>query len=85
MPFRSAMDIVYDSGAFADNLANAVAKADQRGFAARRDAAAARGKRLGLGLANYIEITGWVPGDTTRIRFDPSGTVTVIVGSVSNG
>ena len=85
MPFRSAMDIVYDSGAFADNLARAVANADQSAFPARRDAAAARGKRLGLGLANYIEITGWVPGDTTRIRFDPSGTVTVIVGSVSNG
>ena len=85
MPYRTPMGIIYDSGAFAENLKRTIVHADRDGFADRRKAAAARGKMRGLGIANYVEITGWVPGDTTRIRFDPSGTVTVIVGSISNG
>jgi carbon-monoxide dehydrogenase large subunit len=85
MPYTSPLSVVYDGGAFLENLAEATRAADWDGFAGRRQEAAARGRLRGLGLANYVEVTGWVPGDTTRIRFDPSGTVTLIVGSVSNG
>jgi carbon-monoxide dehydrogenase large subunit len=85
MPFRSAMDVTYDDGSFQENLAKAVKQADWDGFAARRAESAARGKLRGRGLANYVEVTGFLPGDTTRIRFDSAGSVTLIVGSVSTG
>ncbi|MEX2649670.1 MAG: xanthine dehydrogenase family protein molybdopterin-binding subunit [Alphaproteobacteria bacterium] len=84
-PFRTATGVVYDSGAFTDNLDAALTRADRAGFPARRAEARARGRLRGQGIANYMEITGYVPGDTTRIKFDPSGDVTLIVGSISNG
>jgi carbon-monoxide dehydrogenase large subunit len=85
MPFRSAMDVTYDDGSFLENLARATRQAGWEGFAARRAESAARGRLRGLGLANYVEVTGFLPGDTTRIRFDSAGSVTLIVGSVSTG
>ncbi|MSP82300.1 MAG: xanthine dehydrogenase family protein molybdopterin-binding subunit [Alphaproteobacteria bacterium] len=85
MPYRTPMGVTYDDGDFAGNLETALGRSGWKTFAAKREAAKARGKLAGLGVANYMEITGWVPGDTTRIRFDPSGTVTVIVGSISTG
>jgi carbon-monoxide dehydrogenase large subunit len=84
-PHRTALGVVYDSGAFTANLDDAVRRADAAGFAARRAEAATRQRLRGLGVANYMEITGYVPGDTTRVKFDPSGDVTLIVGSISNG
>ena len=85
MPFRSSMGVVYDSGAFTQNLDRALANAGWAGFAERRAAARARGLLAGIGMANYMEITGYVAGDTARVKFDPDGGVTLIVGSISNG
>jgi carbon-monoxide dehydrogenase large subunit len=58
MPFKTAMAETYDSGDFAHFLDGAIARSDWDGFAARRRAAEARGRRLGRGLAYYIEWTG---------------------------
>jgi len=85
MPYTSAFQVRYDSGDFARNLDDALAHAERDGFEARRREAAARGRLRGLGLAYYVELTGWTDGDTTRLKFDPSGHVTVYAGSVSNG
>ena len=85
MPHRTPLDCVYDSGDFGANMAGAMAKADWPGFADRRQVAAARGLYRGIGIANYVEPAGYASGEATRIRFDPSGGVTVLVGSVSCG
>src|SRR5262249_55146727 len=75
LPYTSPMNVTYDSGSFLDNLAKATRQADCAGFPARRQESAGRGKLRGLGLANYVEVTGFLPGDTTRIRFDSAGVV----------
>ena len=85
MPFTTAFDTVYDSGDFARNMDDALGRADWTGFAKRRQASRARGRLRGIGLAYYIELTGWADGDTTRLKFDASGGVVVFAGSVSNG
>ncbi|MDP6708619.1 MAG: xanthine dehydrogenase family protein molybdopterin-binding subunit [Alphaproteobacteria bacterium] len=85
MPYRNAFETTYDSGDFARNLDEALARAEWRDFDARREAAQARGRLRGVGLAYYIELTGWADGDTTRLKFDASGGVTVYAGSISNG
>ena len=85
MPYTTAFNVPYDSGDFARNLDDALARADRAGFEARRAEARQRGRLRGFGLAYYIELTGWTDGDTTRLKFDPSGGVTVYAGSVSNG
>ena len=55
MPYRTALNLVYDSGEFARTMDDALARADWRGFEARRAAADGRGKQAGRGLAYYVE------------------------------
>src|SRR5581483_3094723 len=55
------------------------------GFAARRTSARARGRLRGLGHAVYIEQSGFPPDEFAEARFDPSGNLTLLMGSQSTG
>src|SRR5579862_8642544 len=85
MPHTTPLGLVYDSGDFARNMADARGKADAAGFPARRAAARARGRLRGLGDAVYIEQSGFPPDEFAEARFDPSGTLTLLMGSQSSG
>lgn len=85
MPFKTGLLYTLDCGAFADNQESALKMADYDGFEDRRTEAAARGRLRGIGIANFIEQTAQMDGETVSIRFDPSGTVTVIAGSIDHG
>jgi carbon-monoxide dehydrogenase large subunit len=85
MPYATPLGITYDSGAFADNLRDALAAADLAGLPGRRAAAEARGRRHGLGAAVYIEQSGFPPDEFAELRFDPSGTLTILMGTQSSG
>ncbi len=56
MPYRNAVGMLYDSGRYEENMDWAMEIADWKGFAARRREAKKRGRLLGLGLANYVEV-----------------------------
>jgi carbon-monoxide dehydrogenase large subunit len=85
MPHSTPMGKSYDSGDFRIVLDAAVKRMDYDGFAARKAAAAARGKRRGLGLAYYLEATGGDPTERAEIRFADDGFVDVYVGTQSTG
>ncbi|MGE0715461.1 MAG: xanthine dehydrogenase family protein molybdopterin-binding subunit, partial [Alphaproteobacteria bacterium] len=85
MPFRTALGVTYDSGEFGRNLEDALKMADWDGAQARKAESAARGRLRGIGLATYIEQCGGGEDDMATVRFDPSGSVTVLVGNQSNG
>ncbi len=85
MPHTTPLGLIYDSGDFAKNLDDALAAADTAGFAARRAAARARGQYRGLGHAVYIEQSGFPPDEFAELRFDPSGTLTLLMGTQSSG
>ena len=85
MPYTTALGLPYDSGDFARNLGDALAKTDSAGFAGRRAQAQARGRRRGLGYAVYIEQSGFPPDEFAEARFDPSGNLTLLMGSQSSG
>ena len=85
MPFKTGLLYTLDCGEFANNQESAIRMADYDGFEERRAKAAARGRLRGIGIANFIEQTAQMDGETVSIRFDPSGTVTVIAGSVDHG
>jgi carbon-monoxide dehydrogenase large subunit len=85
MPHTTPLGLVYDSGDFARNMQDALSAADARGFAARRAEARARGRYRGLGHAVYIEQSGFPPDEFAELRFDPAGTLTVLMGSQSSG
>ncbi|HET6469877.1 MAG TPA: xanthine dehydrogenase family protein molybdopterin-binding subunit [Geminicoccaceae bacterium] len=85
MPFRTAMGTTYDSGEFAQLMDEALARADARGFPARRAAARARGRRRGLGLAYYIEQCAGGGDETARLEVTGEGRVRLYIGTQSNG
>src|SRR5919106_3868379 len=85
MPFKTAAGEVYDSGDFARVLDAALEEADWRGFAKRRAAPEARRLRPGIGMSYYIESTMGDPQEAAKISFEEDGTVSVMVGTQSNG
>jgi carbon-monoxide dehydrogenase large subunit len=85
LPYTTPLGLVYDSGDFARNLEDALAAADAAGFAARRQASRAHGRYRGLGHAVYIEQSGFPPDEFAELRFDPAGTLTVLMGTQSSG
>ncbi len=85
MPYRTPLGLNYDSGEFARNMDQALAAADCVGFPARRAEARARGRYRGLGHAVYIEQSGFPPDEFAELRFDPSGTLTILMGTQSSG
>ena len=62
-----------------------MARADAAGFAARRAAAKARGRLLGIGVACFLETSRGAPNEGAEVRFESDGKVMVAVGTESNG
>jgi carbon-monoxide dehydrogenase large subunit len=85
MPFKSGLTFTYDCGEFAKTLAEAQRVADFAGFSARRGEAKKRGKLRGIGLSNTIERAAAPGFEAAEVRFDSSGTVTLLSGSITQG
>jgi carbon-monoxide dehydrogenase large subunit len=85
LPYRSPMGLTYDSGDFAGNMERALEVADWQGFATRREAAAARGRLAGIGVANYIESPVGAPHERVEVTVKADGTVDAVVGTQSTG
>jgi aerobic carbon-monoxide dehydrogenase large subunit len=85
MPHKTPVGKTYDTGDFAMVLDAALKQMDYAGFAARRAEAARRGKRRGIGLAYYLEVTMGDPTERAEIRFADDGFVDLYVGTQSTG
>ncbi len=85
MPYTTPMKQIYDSGDFHKNLDDARKLSNYDGAAARREDAKTRGKILGVGVATAVAATGGRDFEHAEIRFDPSGGVTLITGSMDHG
>jgi carbon-monoxide dehydrogenase large subunit len=85
MPYKTALTFTYDCGEFEKVLDRALGAADRAGFAARREASRARGRLRGLGVSMPIERAA-APGlEYAEIRFDASGTATILMGTKNQG
>ncbi|MHA1108252.1 MAG: xanthine dehydrogenase family protein molybdopterin-binding subunit, partial [Alphaproteobacteria bacterium] len=85
MPWTNALDYTYDCGEFEFNMDKAMEVSDWAGFEARRAESAARGRLRGIGMSNTVKKTSTPNIESAGIRFDPSGTVTLIMGTISHG
>jgi aerobic carbon-monoxide dehydrogenase large subunit len=85
MPYQTPMIVAYDSGNFALNLETALRQADWAGFPARREKALLRGRRRGIGIAYYMEVTANMPQEQADIRFLADGRVWMGVGTGPTG
>ena len=97
-PYETPVALHYDSGNYEQALDLAMKNSDYVGFAARRDEAKSRGKLRGIGVSSAIEATGPAPSniagslgaraglyESGSIRFNATGSVTVISGAHSHG
>ena len=97
-PHQTPVIMMYDAGDYEASLDAAMAAADYSGFAARRAAAEARGRKRGIGLASYIEACGIAPSqavgslgagvglwESAEVRVNAVGTIEVLTGSHSHG
>ncbi|HVC53982.1 MAG TPA: xanthine dehydrogenase family protein molybdopterin-binding subunit [Stellaceae bacterium] len=84
-PYANPLGLTYDSGHYEAAMDMALGLADLPGLAARRAASEARGKRRGLGVANYVEITSGSPRERTEITIQPNGRVELVMGTMSSG
>jgi aerobic carbon-monoxide dehydrogenase large subunit len=84
-PYKSALGVTIDCGRFAANLDEMAQRLLTDGFAARRRAAAERGRLRGLGIACFLETSRGTPSERAEIRFEPDGRVALVLGTQSNG
>jgi carbon-monoxide dehydrogenase large subunit len=84
-PYGAATGETYDVGDFCRVLDRVADFSDRDGFTARKRQSEAQGKLRGLGLCYYIESILGDPSEGAKIEFNEDGTVTIYVGTQSNG
>jgi len=77
---RADPSIVIDEANFPKCMETALEVSDWAGFPARQAAAAAEGRKLGIGVAVYLKGSGRGPFEAATVRVGPSGKVSVISG-----
>jgi aerobic carbon-monoxide dehydrogenase large subunit len=84
-PHHTAMGMKIDGGRFGINLDDATALADLDGFRKRRKQSVKVGLLRGIGIACFLETARGVPAEFARAAFEADGTVSLAVGTQSNG
>ncbi|HKY95930.1 MAG TPA: xanthine dehydrogenase family protein molybdopterin-binding subunit, partial [Kiloniellales bacterium] len=85
LPYTSAMGPVYDSGDFPASLEKLKKLVGWDEFESFRAEMAAAERRVGIGLACYVEGTGVGPYEGAHIQVETTGKVKVAIGLTSQG
>ena len=83
-PYQTRTGWSYDTGDYAAALTKCQALADWDRYAERVANTEAAGKRRGRGIVYYVENTG-IFNERMELRFDPSGELTIVAGTLSHG
>jgi len=97
-PYQTPVALQYDIGNYGASMDKALEMIDYDGFPARKQASEAKGLLRGIGFSAYIEACGIAPSavvgslgagvglwESAQVRFNATGTVTVLTGSHSHG
>jgi carbon-monoxide dehydrogenase large subunit len=97
-PYESPTGVVYDPGSYIESLEKCAEALDLSTWRVRQEEARREGRLVGLGFSSFAERTGYgtrtfalrkmgiTPGlDNAHLRMDPSGNVTVMVGTCGHG
>ena len=98
MPFDNGLGWLYDSGDYPETLERALRMVGYDNIAALKAEARQRGKRLGVGIASFVAISGVGPSprmakegmlggtwESASIRVEPTGEIVATVGSKPHG
>jgi carbon-monoxide dehydrogenase large subunit len=84
-PFNTLAGPQYDSGEYEKPLALALEKAGYADLRKEQEALRKQGRYIGIGLATYVEICGFGPWESSTVRVEPSGDVTIFTGISPHG
>ncbi|GAB2884681.1 aerobic carbon-monoxide dehydrogenase large subunit [Nocardioides pacificus] len=83
--FQDGRPLIYDSGDYPQMLEKTKALIGWDEFPAIKAAAAAEGRKLGIGLACYVEGTGVGPYEGAHVHIETTGKVKVATGLTTQG
>jgi carbon-monoxide dehydrogenase large subunit len=85
LTFRDGKPLIYDSGDYPKAQREVLRLVDYDNFRKRQAEMRAKGRFIGIGIANYVEGTGLGPYEGVTVRVLPSGKVAVATGATSQG
>ena len=85
MPYRDGAEMVYDSGDFPAQLEQALREFDYERWRVQQAEWRREGRSLGIGIASYVEGSGFGPYESAKVRLDPGGNVRVVTGAKPHG
>jgi carbon-monoxide dehydrogenase large subunit len=84
-PYRTQTGRMYDVGEFAGHMKEAMKNADWTGFESRLEESKKKGRIRGIGMSTYIEACAFAGSEPARVQLNGDGTVTLLIGTQSNG
>lgn len=84
-PYRTATGRLYDTGEFDGHMTLAMERAGWSAFDERLKASADAGKIRGIGMATYVEACAFPGSEPAFLQLNPDGTVTLLIGTQTNG
>lgn len=84
-PFDTLSDQQYDSGDYDKALDKALEITDYAALRAEQSQLREQGRYIGIGLASYVEICGFGPYESSTVRVEPGGHVSIFTGISPHG
>ncbi len=84
-PYKTATGVEYDSGDYQKSLAEALELSHYDDLIKQRDEARARGELCGVGVSTFVEPSGGAGFESSTVRIERTGEITVLTGSSSHG
>ena len=84
-PYTTATGEKYDTGEYEKALDKALEVANYSELRRMQEQARAEGRIVGIGMASYVEICGFGPWESSIVKVEPSGAVSVYTGISPHG
>jgi carbon-monoxide dehydrogenase large subunit len=84
-PFTTLTEEVYDSGEYEKALNKVLEISDYERLRAEQAQLREEGRYIGIGLVSYVEICGFGPFESSTVRVEPSGAVSIFTGISPHG
>jgi carbon-monoxide dehydrogenase large subunit len=84
-PYRTGVNVEYDSGDYEKSLGEALRLSEYEKLVRYRDEMRQRGELVGIGLSTFVEPSGGAGFESGTVRVERTGEITVLTGSSSHG
>ena len=84
-PYKTLSDETYDSGEYEKALNRALEVVGYEQLRKEQAELRQQGRYLGIGISSYVEICGFGPYESSHVRVEPGGEVTIMTGISPHG